>query len=445
MSLACRFRVVVAIGLPWLGGSLLASGQEPLRLEQHFTAGDQYGVKARSEVSGTLTLPTDKGKPPLPPVTLRGDSAIEYDERVLRAEDGKLQKTVRIFRRADLQRTIDDRPERVSVRPAVRRMVVLREGPAKKAPFSPDGPLTWGEIDIVRTDVFLPALAGLLPSGAVKPGDSWKASADAVQELTGLATLDQGQLDCRLEQVTRGQARVGLTGTVQGLTEDGTNRQQLKGHFLFDMAANRLVHVELRGIRSLLAADGREVGRVEGRFVLETQVARTPVPELTDEALRGVTLDPSADNTLLLFDNPEVGVRFLYPRRWRVASAGTNQVTVDAPDGSGFLLTVEASARTPSAEQFLNESRGFLEGKKARIVRVEPPQTVQANPPREHFALEVELNGQKFLMDYHVSRQTDGGAIVAARLLPGDQEALRREVEGIARTVVITKRIDPGK
>ena len=33
-------------------------------------------------------------------------------------------------------------------------------------PFSPDGPLTWGEIDVVRTDVFNPAaIPGLLPPG----------------------------------------------------------------------------------------------------------------------------------------------------------------------------------------------------------------------------------------------------------------------------------------
>ena len=43
-------------------------------------------------------------------------------------------------------------------------MVVIKAG-ERKAPFSPDGPLTWGEIDVVRTDVFNPALVpGLLPS-----------------------------------------------------------------------------------------------------------------------------------------------------------------------------------------------------------------------------------------------------------------------------------------
>jgi hypothetical protein len=417
-----------------------AFSDESVRIEERFASGDQYSVKARSEVSGTLTPPAEKGKPTPPAVTLRGDSAIEYDERVLTvAANGQVQKTLRISRRVDFQRTVDERPEKSSLRPAVRRLVLLREGPLRKAPFSPDGPLTWGEIDIIRTDVFVPALAGLFPADAVKPGDSWSASAEAVQELTGLAAIDEGRLECRLEQVSKRQARVALSGSVRGMTEDGTSRQQVKGYFLFDLDARRLVYVELRGVHSLLGTDGHEVGRIDGRFVLSRQ-PDTHAPELGDDALRGVNLVPNADNTLLLYDNADLGVRFLYPRRWKVAGSGGNQVAVDAPDGSGFLLTVEPASRTPTAAQFLKESADILEKEKGKILRVDPPQTVQTNPPREHFALEVDMGGQKFVMDYHVSRQTAGGVILAARLLPASREELQRELDAIARTVVLTKR-----
>ena len=443
-------RVLAPLGLvaSFLSRSAV-SAEEPVRLEERFSIGDQYSVKSRSEVSGTLTLPAEKGKPAMPPLTIRGDSAIEYDERVLtQLPNGQVGKTLRICRRVDFQRTVGDRPQESTLRPAVRRLVLLRDGRAKKAPFSPDGPLTWGEIDLIRTDVFVPALSGLLPTAAVKPNETWTASADAVQELTGLASIDEGRLECRLEQVSmqgrHREARVALSGTLRGMGEDGTSRQQLKGHFLFDLDAGRLVYVELRGVHALLAGDGHEVGRIEGRFVLSRQ-ADVRVPELSDEALRGVTLEPDAEHTLLLYDNADLGVRFLYPRRWRIAGGGGNQVAMDAPDGSGFMLTIESTTRTPTGAQFFSETRDFLQGQKARIDRVDPPRTVQANPPREHFALEVELTGQKFLMDYHVSRQGGGGAVLAARLLPNEQAALQREVESIARSIVITKRIEERK
>ncbi len=38
-------------------------------------------------------------------------------------------------------------------------------------------------------------------------------------------------------------------------------------------------------------------------------------------------------------------------------------------------------------------------------------------------------------MDYYVTRQTAGGATIAARLLPNNLAAVRREVEDIARSI----------
>jgi hypothetical protein len=133
-------------------------------------------------------------------------------------------------------------------------------------------------------------------------------------------------------------------------------------------------------------------------------------------------------------------VRFLYPRRWRVSGVRGTQVTLDTSDGSGLLVTLDNTARTPSGAQFLAESRGWLEKQKARLLRVEPPRRVQDSPPLEQFALEAEMGGQKFLMDYYVSRQAQGGVTMAARLPSGDVSALRREVERIARSVTVTRR-----
>ncbi len=73
-------------------------------------------------------------------------------------------------------------------------------------------------------------------------------------------------------------------------------------------------------------------------------------------------------------------------------------------------------------------------------MRTEPPREVL--PGLEQFALEAEMGGQKFLMDYYVARQPQGGATLAARLLPTDLAALRKEVEGIARSLTVTRKIE---
>ncbi len=418
--------------------------EEPLRLREEFPAGYQYHVSSRVELSGSLTLPPQKNQPAPKPLTLSGSSAIEYDERILaHPAGGPVQKTLRLYRRIDFARTVGDRPQQSTIRPEVRRLVLLRLNNAE-VPFSPDGPLAWGEIDLVRTDVFTPALAGLLPESLVRPGDRWPATLAAIQELTDLERVEEGQVECRLEEITtlekRRQARIAFRGNVRGINEDGPNRQQLDGYLFFDLESHHISYLSLNGVHFLLDKDGQAQGSVTGRFVL-TRQAHVRCPDLSDDAVRGLALEPNADNTLLLYDHPDLGVRFLYPRRWRVAGLQGKQVTLDEVNGSGLLLTLEAAQRVPTATQYLTEARDWLQQQQqAKVVRVEPPQRVQTAPRElDHFVLEIDQQGQRLLMDYYVIRQAQGGATLAARLLPAERDALQKEVERIARSIRLDK------
>jgi hypothetical protein len=424
-----------------LVAAVCSRAEDSVRLDERFPAGYVYRVRTRVTLTGALTPPAVKGQPEPKPLELKGESAIDYDERVLEVDRSEVRKTMRQVRRMEFRRTIGDRPQETALRKEVARLVVLRRGNTE-VPFSPDGPLTWGEIDLVRTDVFTPALAGLLPDHPVKSGDSWTASTAAVQELTDMERIDSGKVDCRLEQVTtlegRRHARVAFRGTVQGTGEDGPGRQALEGYYYFDLESNHLSYLSLDGRHGLLDTDSKEVGHVQGRFVLTRQVTGR-VADLTDEAIKGVVVEPNPDNTLLLYDNPDLAVRFLYPRRWRVAGVRGTQITLDAPDGSGLLITVDPPGRTVTAADFLNESREWLTKQKARLLRTEPPAAVAGASGLEHFALEAEMGGQKFVMDYYVARQAGGGATLAGRLQPADLAALHAEVERIARSIVLRK------
>jgi hypothetical protein len=428
--------VGAAVVLTWSASS---RAEEPIRLREQFAAGYQYHVSTRVELSGTLALPPAKAGAGPQSLTITGDSAIEYDERILTtAADAVVAKTARIYRRIDFHRKIGGRPQETTIRPEVRRLVLLRRGHTE-VPFSPDGPLTWGEIDQVRTDVFTPALVGLLPDRPVHVGDRWTAGGGAIEELTDLEKIEEGKVECRLEELTRLQgrrhARITFAGTVRGTNEDGPNRQQLDGYLYFDLESNHIGYLSLRGVTSPLDAQGKPQGRVAGQFVL-TRQAHTRSADLGDAALKGWTLEPTADNTLLLYDNPELGVRFLYPRRWHVAGVRGTQVAVDEAQGSGLLLTLEPPARVPTGAQFLAESRTYLQQQKAKVLRADAVRAVRGSPRGlEHFALEVEVMAQRAVMDYYVIRQPPGGATLAARLLPADLANLQKDVERIARSV----------
>jgi hypothetical protein len=414
--------------------------QEKVVLREQFPAGYQYHVSSRVDLSGSLTLPPEKGQAPKA-LAVTGSSAIEYDERVLGLDKkGQVDRTARIYRRIDFERKVGEQKQQNTIRPAVRRLVILRHK-QMEVPFSPDGPLTWGEMDLIRTDVFTPALTGLLPQQAVKAGDSWVAAAEAIQELTDLEKLE-GTVTCKLEQFTtmskRRYARVSLKGTVTGVNEDGRARHSLQGHFFFDLESNHLSYLSVKGVNSLLDKDGKSLGKVEGNFVL-TRQAPQKCKELSDEGLKGVGLEPSADNTLLLYDNPDLGVRLLHPRRWRVAGVRGRQLALDEAGGSGLMLTLEPLKNVPTGAQFLQEAQQWMAQQKVKVLRVEQPRVLQAKPKiLEHFALEADINKERILLDYYVIRQAKGGATLVARLLPGSLKVVRPEAERIARSVEVT-------
>jgi hypothetical protein len=288
----------------------------------------------------------------------------------------------------------------------------------------------------------------MLPATPVAVGDRWVAATLAVRELTDLEKIEEGKLECRLERlVTEGGrrlARVAFTGTVLGVGEDGRVRHSLQGTYHFDLAGGYLADLTLTGTTVLPGADGKEAGRIEGRFALMRQPgARSG--RLTDAALKGVKLEPDGESTLLLYDNPDLGARFLCSRRWHVAQVLGSQVALDARDGSGVLITIDPLERVPSSAAFLAESRGWLEKQKAKVLKVYAPSSLRSNPSLEGFALEVEMRAQKFWMDYYVTRQSGGGATLAARLMPTDLAALRKEVDRIARSIVITRTIPAKK
>jgi len=414
---------------------LFAQAPQSFRMFEAFQPGYQYHVSCRVNITGTLKLSDEKEKQ----LALTGSSAIEFDERILVEKDHKVDKTIRAYRKMDFERHIGDQQQQSSLRPAIRRMVILRHNQFE-VPFSPDGPLTWGEIDLVRTDVFTPALAGLLPDQAVKPGDHWQANGVAVKELTDLERIDEGNLTCTFEAVTtlvgRQQARISFQGTVRGMGEDGSARHQLEGQLYFDLVSNHLSYVHVKGTQFLLDKNGNAQGQVEGTFVL----TREPVPparDLTDDDLRGLVLEPTDDNTLLLFEQADLGVRFLYPRRWHIAGVTGKQIALDEKQGSGILLTLETAQKLPTGAQFYQEARNWLTQQKANVYRMDYPKEIAKGI--ENFAADAEVGKQRIILDYYVLRQTDRGATVVARLSPNDLLNLRKDVERILKSVQFTK------
>ena len=151
------------------------------------------------------------------------------------------------------------------------------------------------------------------------------------------------------------------------------------------------------------------------------------------QALRGLTLEPNADNTLLLFEHPQVGARFLYPRNWRIAGFNDKQVGIDENKGSGVLITLTPAAATPTGAQFYQETAQFLAKQQARFLRDEKPRAMAGG--WETFAFEAEVAKERVVLQYYTTRQGPHGATLTARILPKNLADVQRDVERMAKSL----------
>lgn len=423
-----------------------AAAQDAVTLAEKFDPGHASKVDVVVKLTGKLAVPTEKGKAPQL-MTLTGSSRLSYEERVLPPNDPGTLKAVRAYRDVEFLRLLGDNTQDAGIRPSVRRMVIIKSD-GRRAPFSPDGPLTWGEIDVVRTDVFNPSVVpGLLPANAVRKGQTWKASPAAVAELTDMEKVEAGEITIELVGVTEVErkrvARLKISGTVRGVNEDGPNVQTLEGTAYFDLDAGLLTYLSLKGTHKLLDGSGQTVGLIEGQFTMNRSLLAKLPPDLSDASLQGLELKPTAESTLLLYDNTQLGVRFLYPRGWRVGAVQGKQVTLDHARGSGMLITLEPAAKVPTSDDYLKEITAFLTKEKALVTLLDKPTRVRTEPVQlDRFGLDATFGKDKARLEYAVLKQTDGGATVATRIPAADAATLKTEVERVIRSVSVTKKIE---
>lgn len=438
-------RLPVALLLAVIPAVAFAPAAEPaVKLVETFDDTNVTRVEVKSNISGKISVPVGEGKP-AKVVALSGAHHFVYDERPLPSEDRGSQKLVRAYRTFEFARTIGDQEQKADVRKEVRRMVVLRDDKGRKAPFSPDGPLTFDEIDVVKNDPFAPALVpGLLPPKEVAPGAKWPAGEAAVFDLTDLDRIDGGGLVVEFVGVVavdkKRHAKLAISGTVSGVNEDGPSRQQLDGTAYFDLEANRLSYMKLNGVHELLDDKGKATGKIEGTFTL-TREASPKADEFTDAALKGVELKPTDEATRLLYDNPELGVKFLHPRRWRVGVVQGRQFTLDEPQGGGVLFTVLPTAKLPSPAAFQTEVKDFLAKAKAKASPIPEPKRWQDKPAIDRFGFDAEFDSGKARMEYAVLTTADGGVTIAARLPAKLAAELTPDLEQVLKTLSVTKKI----
>lgn len=326
-----------------------------VQLAEAPVAGDCARYSVELDLTGKLIVTQDGAKELIP---LAAKARHVFAERTLAAADGLPARSARHYDIAAASAVVGgDKSDRALSNDRA-LIVVLRNSDGTFC-FSPAGPLTRDELDLV-TEHFNPqCLAGLLPGKAVNVGDTWTVSSAAAQTACQFDGLIKNGLTGKLTAAANGLATFTIEGTAEGIEHGAKVTLAVTASGTFDTTAKRVTTLTWK------QKDDREQGPVapasqlEATVVLKREAVAQPPKELNDVTLAPVPRGevPTA-MTLLRHADPKGRYEFVYARDWHVTGQTDQHLILRLLDKGEFIAQAtvvawkkaDAGKHTPADE-----------------------------------------------------------------------------------------------
>ena len=294
--------------------------------------------------------PPSQGKAEsIKPLAIRVKTRLDFAERVLAVNpEGEARRTLRRVVQAASAINGEIRPQASALRPEVALQVAEpREGAVFV--WSPGGPLTRSELELVQAAGDPLALTGLLPGKPVAVGDRWKVEGDAARCLSAYDALAVNALEATLEGLDEASATIRLAGEVRGAVLGGEGTMTLSGSLRFDRKAGRIDRL------SVERSENRKPGPVEAGLEIKSTLAieRSPIPtpaELSDGVLAGVPPAPGPKGELLLLASPDGKYTLLHDRDWHTYWDDTRQTVLKRLDRGEVVAQCNLATGPPAGK-----------------------------------------------------------------------------------------------
>lgn len=378
MTSFCRSMSIALI----LATAALARGaetKESVLLQAHREPGTLDRVETQFEVGGDLKV-ANQAKDGNTPVTVKMSAVAQltYDEKMLNVAEqaGQPLRSARYYERSTAVVKVGE--DGAGVKPELRperRLLAVEAAPPKIVVFCPAGTLTWEELELVDLAGNTLLLDQLLPGKQAAVGDSWPHGKDLIAALCGLDEATKTDAASTLTEITPQYAKMTLSGNVEGSKLGQQAKIQLKAKYRFDRQTRRIDWI------GLVLQEQREVGLLEPGCdvvakVQTTIVAAEKSPQLTDAALAGLSLTPSADLRRLRYVAPEKSWSLTHDRRWGVVTEKGDTAVLRLVDQGTVLaqcrvsVATDAKAKEMSLSDYQEEIRQALGKSFRELVRV---------------------------------------------------------------------------
>jgi hypothetical protein len=308
----------MAISLSMPGLAHAADSPPSYTLRSSRGVGSVDHIEAAMDMGGDRKArsPDPKGGSSIQRTKTGVQASLKYDEKTLEyapAEAGP-SRSIRRYQEAAATIGADNDSVRHTLGDQRMTIGVLIEPPHVSL-YSPAGPLTRDELELVDLLGNSLVLDRLLPEKAVAVGESWKHSPDLVAVLLGLDAVAKTDLQSTLVSVAQKAARMEISGHVEGVIEGVSTSLDVKAKYRFQLDTGRITWF------GILVKEDRSIGHVGFGLEITARLQMTiapgvAAPKLSDAALKDVALKPTPELLQLAYESPTGGWRLLHDRRW---------------------------------------------------------------------------------------------------------------------------------
>lgn len=356
---------------------------------------------------------------------------LAYDERTLHTSTDARPglRSVRWYDKAEAVVKVGKVDLKPTLRPQ-RRIVGAETDFQRVTMFSPHGPLTRDELELVDVLGNTLLLDRLLPQDPVAVGGSWEHPQKLLGGLLGLEAVAETDVQSTLSEVTDTTARMEMSGRVEGAVYGVSTEIELKAKYRLDRRTDRLDWF------AMLVKEKRNASPVEDGMdvIARLQIQITPKTQsehLSDASLNGLHLAPQAELEQLTYRPADGSWQLTYDRNWHVYGDRRDRVSLRLLDRGEFLTQCNVSTlldvapgKQPALARFqddvkqaLGESFGeFVEaGQRANAagyreyravvrgaVRREIQEKVLEAPIQWHYYLLADRHGRQVLFAFSI-------------------------------------------
>lgn len=337
-------RLFLAAASSTLAGTMLpqitsAAAPQPVALQAASAPGGLAHYIAVVEVEGELRLNPDGKKVTTRPMKVVAN--LEFDQKVLPASPGKVAQLVRHYNKAQADIQVERTKVKNELREDVRTMC-LAIGKDSATLYSPLGPLTRDEIDLLRIPGEPAMWNGLLPEKPVKTGDTWKPADATLAMLLGIDVVTANDIRAKFVKLDGAMAMMELEGHVTGAVGGIATDFDLRAKYNLDARRKYVTWLAL-GFK-----EKRAIGHAAPGYDATGRVRISAAPlsastMLADDLLKEFSLELDAGSTLLTHDSHEGGFQLIHDRRWHIMTDQRDATVLRLIDGGDLIAQCNIS------------------------------------------------------------------------------------------------------